>query len=118
MPKANWKHARDMRKDPTRAEQVLWEALRGYRTEIKFRRQHLIGRFIADFYAPDRRLVIEIDGDVHLESQRIERDKERTAAFETLGYRVIRFTNDEVLNDTQRVVDRILREVDRTCDPP
>jgi len=107
-----------MRRDSTRAEQVLWEALRSYRTQVKFRRQHLIGRFIADLCAPDRKLVIEIDGDIHLEPQRVERDKERTSAFETLGYRVIRFTNDEVIDDTQHVVDCILKEAESSGEIP
>ncbi|HEY3295103.1 MAG TPA: endonuclease domain-containing protein [bacterium] len=111
IPKANWQSARDMRGQPTQAEKVLWEALRSYRTQVKFRRQHLIGRFIVDFYAPDIKLVIEVDGGIHRRSENAQRDQERTVALEASDCRVIRFSNDEVLSDLAHVVEVILREV-------
>ena len=73
---------------------------------LRFRAQHPIGRFILDFYCPAKKLVVELDGDSHLESQ--ERDSERTAYLEAYGYRVIRFENSEVHSDISKVLELIL----------
>jgi very-short-patch-repair endonuclease len=102
--------ARRMRHDPTRAEDVLWERLRGRQVaDAKFRRQHTIDRFVVDFYCAEACLVIEVDGPVHQETQ--EQDAERQAILESLGLRVIRFKNDEVLTDVGSVVKRISEEL-------
>ena len=98
--------ARTMRHAPTAAERKLWKHLRGRQLAgMSFRRQHVIGRFIVDFFCPEQRLVLEIDGGVH--EGRLERDAERTRTLEALGLRVLRFSNLDVLNDTHAVVLRI-----------
>jgi len=76
----------------TEAESLLWERLRGRRLGgYKFRRQHPLGPFIADFYCAESHLVVEIDGDIH--DRQVEQDQARTNQFELYGYRVIRFEN-------------------------
>ncbi len=100
--------AQEMRRDPTPAERELWQYLRrkqvlGY----KFRRQHGIGPFIVDFYCDRARLIIEVDGDIHDESENVKRDAFRQQMLEDIGYTVIRFRNKEVLTDPDAVIARI-----------
>ena len=96
--------ARVLRHLPTRAEDTLWNTLRGWDL-AKFRRQHPVDRFILDFYCASAKLCIEVDGGIHEEQQ--ERDAARTEYLGARGIRVIRFTNDEVLDDTRSVMRRI-----------
>lgn len=100
--------ARELRKNMTPSEKILWDALRKKQLKgFRFRRQHPIDQFIIDFYCHQVRLVIEIDGEVHdLEDQK-EYDEGRTAELEDLGLTVIRFKNEEVLNDVKQVVRKI-----------
>jgi very-short-patch-repair endonuclease len=91
----------------TDAERKLWSRLRGRRLGAKFRRQVPIDRFIADFGCVEAKLVIEVDGGQHAVD--IERDRVRTAVIETAGYIVIRFWNNEVLQNIDGVVEEILR---------
>ena len=95
------------RKNPTEAERVLWSLIRNKNIDAKFRRQHIIGDYIADFVCLHSKLIIEVDGGYHLVGDQIVKDTERTDYLESLGYRVIRFSNDEVLSDTQRVMSDI-----------
>ena len=82
--------ARQMRRRPTPAEDLLWKRLRGCQlARFKFYRQHPIDRFIVDFYCPAAALVVEVDGDVH--RQQVEADQEREQVLSELGFRVIRF---------------------------
>ena len=98
--------AREMRRNSTPAEKVLWSALRdGRLAGLKFYRQDVIGPYIADFYCASARLVIEVDGDIH--DCRAEEDAARTRRFEEYGYRVIRFRNEMVLNDLDKVLSQI-----------
>ena len=97
--------AREMRKDPTPAERKLWEALRGNRLGVRFRRQHPVGRFILDFWCAEAKLAVEVDGEIHDEQQ--ANDAERSAVLELYRYDVIRFRNDEVINDLPAVIQRI-----------
>jgi very-short-patch-repair endonuclease len=95
-----------MRREPTPAEKVLWDVLRGRGLDgLRFRRQHPVGRFVLDFYCPIHKLAVEVDGEVHDAQQ--ERDAERTAVIEAHGYRVIRFRNEEVLDNLPGVLARI-----------
>jgi very-short-patch-repair endonuclease len=96
--------ARVLRHSPTRAEDFLWNGLRGWKL-AKFRRQHPVDRFILDFYCASAKLCIEVDGGIHDEQQ--ERDAARTEYLSARGIRVIRFTNDEVLGDMRSVLRRI-----------
>jgi very-short-patch-repair endonuclease len=98
--------SREMRSEPTPAEEALWQRLRHKQiADFKFRRQHSIDRFIVDFYCADARLVVEVDGPIHEQQQ--EYDVLRQAFVESLGIRVIRFTNADVLQNINAVVERI-----------
>ncbi len=100
-------NARELRKSLTGAEQRLWYVLRNRQSGvIKFRRQHPIGKYIVDFYCPQSRLIIEIDGDSHGDSQ--EYDRQRTEWLESQGYQVIRFSNREVKEHFDTVIADIL----------
>jgi very-short-patch-repair endonuclease len=99
--------ARDLRKQQTPAEDRLWQRLR--RRQLSghyFRRQHPIGNFVVDFCCAKTRLVVEVDGDVH--DMQEEYDAARSDWLEERGYRVIRFTNDEVLHNIDGVLESIL----------
>lgn len=98
--------ARQMRKEPTAAEALLWQRLRKRQVlGHKFRRQHAIERFIVDFYCRDARLVVEVDGPIHQYTQ--EEDAIRQTFLESQGLEVIRFRNREVMQDIKSVVERI-----------
>ena len=106
-------HAREMRQPQTIAEANLWRVLRNRQSGFKFRRQHPIDRFIVDFYCAEARLLIEVDGESHLEPNQVEYDKARTDYLEDLGYRVIRFTNDNVRYNIEMVTGEILAAIER-----
>ena len=100
--------ARRMRKQPTIAEKVLWNGLRNRLVKgYKFRRQHPIDRFIVDFYCREAGLVIEVDGSVHDSLEAREYDDARQQFLEHRGLTVLRFSNEQVVNDTKRVLDTI-----------
>jgi very-short-patch-repair endonuclease len=100
------------RQEPTTAEAVLWSALRRQQLcGLSFRRQHPIGRFILDFYCPRKKLCVELDGASH--DGREIMDQARTEALATLNIRVIRFRNEDVLNDLPSVLQRIKTAVDQ-----
>jgi very-short-patch-repair endonuclease len=99
--------ARELRQPQTQAEAILWRQLRDRRLKgLKFRRQHPIGRFIVDFCYPKHKLVVEIDGDTH--ATQTEYDAARAEWLEMQGYRVIRFTNQEVYRQLPAVLEAIL----------
>jgi very-short-patch-repair endonuclease len=100
-----------MRRAPTEAEARLWAELRGSRLGSRFRRQHAIGRYIVDFYCPKRRLVVEVDGGIH--GGATEEDALRTALLESRGIEVLRFTNDDVEQNLERVIERITEVLGR-----
>ena len=95
-----------LRRNATEAERALWEALRDRQIDgFKFRRQHPVGEFVADFYCAAARLVVEVDGPVHSES--VEADRERERLLRERRYEVLRVTNDQVLGDLASVLDLI-----------
>ena len=96
--------SKEMRENPTEAEDKLWQVIRGAGVGAKIRRQHIIDRFIVDFVSLPKRLVIEVDGDITIPK---EEDAARTQRLKELGFEVIRFTNDEVLRDAHRVKETI-----------
>jgi very-short-patch-repair endonuclease len=101
---------RQLRHDQTRAEDVLWEHLRDRQiANLKFRRQHAIDRFVVDFYCADASLVIEVDGPVHDGSR--AQDALRQEILENMGLRIIRFSNDDVMNHIDDVIASILETV-------
>ena len=103
--------AEEMRKNPTEAEKVLWEALRAKGLGVKFRQQHIIEDFIVDFYCNEYKVTVEVDGDYHNEADQMKSDEERTARLNELGYTELRFTNEEVLCD----LDNVLKKIKTFC---
>jgi very-short-patch-repair endonuclease len=108
-------HAPSLRKQPTDAERLLWHRLRAEQLGVKFRRQHPYLDYVLDFVCIERKLVIEVDGGQHLES---ERDRRRDRDLEAAGFRVLRFWNNEVLELTDAVLEKISSELTRTPSPP
>ena len=103
---------RRLRADTTDAESLLWRLLRARRlVGVKFRRQHQFGRYILDFYSHEAKLVLELDGDGHAQPEQRARDAERTALLEAHGLTVLRFSNREVLQETEAVLTRIWNQV-------
>ena len=103
--------AKEMRENMTEAETVLWEALKSKHIGDKFRRQHIIGNFIADFVCLSERLVIEVDGGYHTDDTQQGLDEGRAEELKQLGFEVIRFTNEEVLNNLDKVVHQITEKL-------
>ncbi|WP_315051428.1 DUF559 domain-containing protein [Capnocytophaga leadbetteri] len=99
--------AKRMRKEPTDAEAALWELLRDKKLGDKFRRQHLIDDFIVDFVCLSKNLVVEVDGGYHSDPTQKEYDQQRTLYLNEKGFKVIRFTNEEVLGNTEAVLTKI-----------
>ena len=100
-----------MRQAPTDAEQWLWQQLRGRRLlGSKFRRQVPIGDYIVDFLCKESRLIVEIDGSQHQEQQ--DYDRLRTEFLERNGYRVVRYWNNEILQEGEAVLESILRALE------
>ena len=100
--------SRKNRKKATLAEYLLWQQLRNRKLEgLKFRRQHPLGHFITDFYCYEIKLVVELDGEYHTGNEQAEYDSGRTYKLNALGIQVLRFTNEEVINDLKQVLQKI-----------
>ena len=101
------------RKQPTtEAEQILWEQLKTKKLDIKFRRQHIVDEFIVDFICIEKRLIIEVDGKYHTTKEEIEADELRTTILQELGFKVIRFANEEVLENTDKTIIKITQDLE------
>lgn len=111
------KRAREMRHPQTAAEATLWGVVRRRNLQYRFRRQHPIDRFIVDFYCAQAKLCIELDGESHLEPEQLEYDLARTEYLESLGYRVIRFNNNDVRYNINTVVDEIISKIESILTP-
>ena len=99
---------RQLRKQMTPAELRLWHFLRFKQLEqMRFRRQHGIGPYVVDFFCPEKRLVVELDGDVHLKPQRQIMDREREGYLKKLGVRVLRYSNQQVIESIDGVLEDI-----------
>jgi very-short-patch-repair endonuclease len=99
-----------LRKNQTETEEIIWQCLRNRKLlNFKFRRQHPVHKFIADFYCHEAKLIIEIDGGVHENPANQEYDKNRTDEFKLIGITVIRFTNEEVNNNLYEVINVIVK---------
>jgi len=99
-------HAKQLHRNMSLAEAKLWKHLRAHRMgDIHFRNQHAIGNYIVDFCAPRKKLIIELDGSQHLEQK--EYDGERTKYLESHGYRVLRFWNNDVMDNMETVLEVI-----------
>ena len=108
--------ARENRKNPTMAEQVLWNHLRNKSLGARFLRQHIIGDCIVDFVSLECLLVVEVDGAYHAERGQMEMDEVRTGALERMGFKVIRFTNEEVLYRLKETIKIILDNMDNLAE--
>jgi len=118
-PRSNPKtkhYAIQLRKVSTPAERKLWPRIRNDQLGVTFRRQHAVGKYIPDFCSPKAKLIIEMDGSGHLDQQ--EYDEERTKYFESIGYRVIRFWNKDVMKDIENVIRAIIRAIESERDLP
>lgn len=103
---------RVLRRDGTTAEQRFWsKVVRRQFFDLKFRRQHGIGPYVVDFYCPAKKIVVEIDGDTHATDQAIQDDQSRTQYLTSFGYTVIRYTNCEILNNTQGVFEDLANKI-------
>ena len=116
MVKPRTRRARKLRRDATEVERVLWQALREMPLPVKVRRQHPIGRCIADFAIPSRRFVIEIDGGQHATEE--PQDAARTRVLEAQGWRVIRFWNNDVTENLTGVLETIAAEIEKAPTSP
>jgi very-short-patch-repair endonuclease len=93
--------ARELRKDDTKAEKTAWTLLKDRRLNgFKFRRQVPIEHFIVDFYCHELKLIIELDGDIHAETEQFKHDQERDERLRELGYTLVRFSNEVLFNDS------------------
>ena len=90
---------------------MFWNAVRGRQLGVTFRRQHPIGPYIADFYVPELRLVVEIDGATHTSDEQMEHDKTRDDFMRMQGIRVKRYTNLEICSNWQAALDDLVREI-------
>ena len=102
---------KQLKANQTLAEKLLWQELRNKKLDHKFRRQHIIDVFIVDFVCLTKKLVIEIDGKIHLNQK--DYDQTRTESLNEEGYRVIRFTNEQVENEMEFVLGAIKEELEK-----
>jgi very-short-patch-repair endonuclease len=103
--KEKLQRAKELRREMTPAEKILWEEIRANKLGVHFRRQQVIAGFIVDFYCHKMALVIEVDGDIHDLQQ--EEDARREKVLSALGLKIVRFRNDEVVRELSAVVGKI-----------
>lgn len=103
--KEKLQRAKELRREMTPAEKILWDELRANKLGVHFRRQQVIQGFIVDFYCHQAGLVVEVDGDIH--DLQKEEDERREKVLRELGLRIVRFQNDEVGRDLSAVVGKI-----------
>ena len=99
------------RYNQTEAEQNLWYHLSGNQLGLHFRRQHIIGCYIADFICVKRNLIIEIDGGYHSQEEQKIKDYLRTEDLEKMGFEIMRFSNDEIFRNLPEVLDKIFNKI-------
>jgi very-short-patch-repair endonuclease len=108
MPRSLTPLARTLRRNATRAERRLWQGLRREQVAgFRFRRQVILGRFIADFACLDARMIVEVDGATHSTDEEIARDAARSAALAAQGFDILRFTNEDVYGNLDGVLETI-----------
>jgi very-short-patch-repair endonuclease len=104
-----------LRNNMPKAEIILWSKIRNKQLlKLKFRRQYSIGPFVLDFYCPEIRLAIEIDGDSHFQEEEIEYDKERQRYIEDKRIKFLRFTNEDVYKN----INEVLNDIAKNTPPP
>lgn len=100
---------RYLRQESTKAEKILWRKIRNRQLGVKFRRQHPIGNYVLDFYAPEEKFCIELDGSEHKENT--EYDNERTGFLNSKKIKVLRFWNHEIEQNLDKVIDKIKKYI-------
>ncbi len=103
-----------MREHATPTERMLWQRIRNNQLDVKFRRQHPIGNYIADFYCHKFKLVIELDGKYHNRDNQKKADSLRDMDMKVLGIKVLRFDDDDVVNDLETVITKIKKYIEHT----
>ena len=99
--------AKKNRQFQTDAESLIWKHIRNSNLGVKFNRQYIIGDYIVDFVCLEKRLIIEIDGGYHSEYEQIQKDEQRTENLEAMGFKVVRYTNEELFTDIDVVLNNI-----------
>jgi|SRR5687767_3765426 len=110
--KTIFQHAEILRNNMTDAEKIIWEKLCNRQLGIKIRRQHPIWIYIADYYCHELKLVIEIDGGIHLKKENREYDIDREVTLNEFGIEIIRFSNDQIIKETDFVIERIKKKIE------
>ena len=110
-PKQIFQYAEVLRKNMTEAEKTIWERVCKNQLGVRIRRQHPVWKFIADFYCHELKLIIEIDGNIHLTSDKKEYDISRNITLNDFGIQIIRFNNDQVIKETDRVIEEIKKVI-------
>ncbi|MFA4975489.1 MAG: endonuclease domain-containing protein [Candidatus Paceibacterota bacterium] len=103
--------ARHLRQEETKVEKILWEKLRNRKLGLKFRRQHPIDMYILDFYVPEIKFGIELDGSIHNIKENKEYDKERTEYLRSKNIKILRFQNSEIENNLDMVLNKIKEKI-------
>jgi very-short-patch-repair endonuclease len=113
-PSDSFSKAQFLRRNETKAEKLLWEKLRNNQLEgLKFRRQHPVNIYIADFYCHKFKLIIELDGDYHNQEEQKQKDEVRTEVLRLNGLKIIRFKNEEVEQDINQVLTTIKNKIEQ-----
>jgi len=110
--KTVFQYAEQSRKNMTDAEKIVWERLCKNQLDIRIRKQHLIYKYIADYYCHELKLVIEIDGGIHLSKENREYDVSRDITLNEFGIDIIRFPNDQVINNIDEIIEEIKTKID------
>ncbi len=110
--KTIFQYAEVLRKNMTEAEEIVWERLCKNKLGVRIRRQHPIYKYIADYYCHELKLVIEIDGEIHLSKENKESDISRDITLNEFGIQIIRFTNDQVINNLDQIIDEIKTKIE------
>ncbi len=105
--------SRSNRNEMTNAEEALWSQIKGNQLGVRFRRQHIIGNYIVDFICIKLHLIIEVDGEYHHAEDKKLLDKLRDESLQGKGYTILRFSNDEVIGDIDRVVEKIQEQINK-----
>ncbi|MEK9158884.1 MAG: endonuclease domain-containing protein [Patescibacteria group bacterium] len=111
------KQRRQLRKEATGTEKILWYKIRNSQLGHKFRRQHGIGDYIADFYCPEKKLVIELDGEIHGDKLRMNHDLIRDDFLQQGGLKAIRYTNEQILKNLDAVLQDIINRCQQSTSP-
>jgi very-short-patch-repair endonuclease len=110
---------RRLRSNMTGPEARLWSRLRARQLQgLKFRRQHGIGPYIVDFYCPEQSLVIEVDGNSHADADQVVKDKQREQYLQSLGLRVIRYINDDIVKNLGGILDDLAERISSRSTSP